>query len=169
MSKGYRPSQPTTRAKRHTIQTESRDFPTFTRRSFQEGVFHTSNFLVSYNTHLLTSTFRLRTIMDQRRRPQPLSLYIEPIPKSYFSPSPTPCESESASPRPRNSLVQALLRILPHRYSQAHQLEEHEAVEYAQDGCWWREMDHRVIIMGIVGLLLLAFSLGAWAMALYTA
>lgn len=107
---------------------------------------------------------RLRTIINQRRRPQPLSLYIEPQPKSYFSPSPTPCET-SSSP---DSLIQSILRILPQGYGQVHQA-ENGCEEYNEDGGFWRNLDHRVIILGIVGLILLAFGLGAWAMALYTA
>jgi len=57
---------------------------------------------------------------------------------------------------------------LPHGYSQANQA-ENESEEYDEDLSFWRNLDHRVIILGVVGLILLAFGLGAWAMALYTA
>lgn len=107
---------------------------------------------------------RLRTIINQRRRPQPLSLYIEPQPKSYFSPSPTPCQT-SSSP---DSLIQSILRVFPQGYSQADEVEGGVEV-YDEDKGFWGNLDRRVVVLGLVGLILLAFGLGAWAMALYTA
>ena len=143
---------------------ESRSFPIFIHRSSQKGnprnpTVPLFNFVVYINPEP-----RLRTIINQRRRPQPLSLYIEPQPKSYFSPSPTPCQTASSP----DSLIQSILRILPHRYSQANQV-ENGPEEYDEDRGFWRGLDHRVIVFGIVGLILLAFGLGAWVTALYTA
>lgn len=107
---------------------------------------------------------RLRTIINQRRRPQPLSLYIEPQPKSYFSPSSTPSET-SSSPV---SLIQSILRVFPQGYSHADEV-ENGIEEYDEEKGFWGNLDHRVIILGLVGLILLAFGLGAWVMALYSA
>ena len=101
--------------------------------------------------------------MDQRRRPKPLMLHVEPEPKSYFSPSSTPIHT-STSP---NSLFQSILRILPNGYNRMNQDEEvsgdYDEVTHEE---FWNCIDRRIIIMGIVGLLLLAFGLGAWVMAM---
>lgn len=106
---------------------------------------------------------RLRTIINQRRRPLPLSLYIEPQPKSYFSPLQTPCQTSSSA----DSLIQPITPVLPHRYNQANQVEI-GSEGYDEVRSFWRSLD-RAILLGVIGLILLAFGLGAWAMALYTA
>jgi len=113
---------------------------------------------------------RLRTIISQRRRPEPLSIRIEPPVKSYFSPSPTPCKTASTTTTTHSaSLIQSILRVLPQAYTQLHQVEQGTEEYNDEDVDFWRTVDHRVFIIGIVGLLILAFSLGAWVMALYTA
>lgn len=105
---------------------------------------------------------RLRNLMDQRRRPQPLLLNVEPQLNSHFSPSPTPVHT-STTP---TSLVQSILRVLPNVYNRVNQDEEVSEFYDDETGTFWSYIDHRVIIIGMVGLVFLAFALGAWVMAM---
>jgi len=106
---------------------------------------------------------RLRSIMDERRRPRPLILQIEPQPKSYFSPCTTPYQTSDAP----EAIIQHTLGDLPPEYHQAHHVEE-GVVEYREEQSFWKSVDHQIIIIGAVGLVIMALALGAWAMALYT-
>ena len=110
--------------------------------------------------------------MDQRRRPQPLMLNVEPEPKSYFSPSPTPIDTSTSLD---SQFQSSILRVLPNRYNRVTRDEEasgdyDEEVSKGYDeeiySEFWSSIDHRIVIMGIVGLLLLSFGLGAWVMAM---
>ncbi|KAF8426917.1 hypothetical protein EV426DRAFT_425851 [Tirmania nivea] len=145
----------------HTVDTSKLPIPTYNE---SQMAYHPNGVKKLPHFHPQKFSKRLRTIISQRRRPQPLSLYIEPQPKSYFSLSLTPCQT---SPSP-DSLIQSILRVLSHRYGQANQV-ENVSEEYDEDRSFWGNLDHRVIILGVVGLMLLAFGLGAWMMALYTA
>lgn len=146
----------------HTVDTSK--LPPIPTYSESQLAYHPNGVKKLPHFHPQKFSKRLRTIINQRRRPQPLSLYIEPQPKSYFSPLQTPCQT-SSSP---DSLIPSILQVLPHRYSQVNQV-ENGSKEYDEDRDFWTSLDPRVIILGVVGLILLAFGLGAWAMALYSA
>jgi len=113
---------------------------------------------------------RLRGIIHERRKPQPLSLKIEPPSQSYFSPSPTPCTTSNTTSNTPDSIIQCMLRILPtmHKYSEINEDTEQEEYEIEVGG-FWKNVDHRVIIIGAVGMIMLAFGLGAWVMAVVSA
>ncbi|KAF8457561.1 hypothetical protein BDZ91DRAFT_852313 [Kalaharituber pfeilii] len=106
---------------------------------------------------------RLRTLMDKRRRPQPLMLDLDckPQPKSYFSPSPTPCQTSQST----DSIFQSILRLLP-KTNAYDELDQEEYNHYHVERCdLLRRLDRKALIIVIVGMLLAALALGAWVMA----
>lgn len=106
---------------------------------------------------------RLRTLMDQRRKPRPLYLEIEPQQAKLLANSPG---IPSTQERPE-SILRTLLRIVHTRqdYRQVHQDDTEAGYRRAVEAGFWRDIDRRVIIIGLLGLLLLGLSIGAWTMA----